>query len=137
MIVYAFYGLGKTIFVKNHPDIAEDMDEEFYLCGTDKTLEDYRAAVMTDADKRIKFVNCRIDTLDASLIDMVFIPTDMDFVIERLRIRGVNEHFISEMLSSGNLILNELRERFPNAIEVSKQEYISDYENLILERFGK
>lgn len=134
MIVYAFYGLGKTTFVRKHANVAVDADEEYAMKR--EFPHNYRKSVYSyNDDNKIVFVNARNGVLDDSLISLAFIPENMDMIINRLRKRGVDESFIRELEVNSDEIMKELNARFPNAIVLKENEYINDYGGLILKMY--
>lgn len=131
MLIYAFYSLGKTTFVKNHESIAEDKDEEYFI--NNSFPKNYRDSI-SQVKKPLIFVNARKNVLNESEIKMAFIPENMEMVIERLQKRGVDKSFTNELERNKDGILEELKNRFPKAIVVKENEYLSDFEDEIINK---
>lgn len=134
MIVYAFYGLGKSTFVARHKSMCRDIDEQDYMLSIDFPQNYVEHIYGNHESKKIVFTNVRSGIIDDNDVALAFIPMNMEMVAERLRWRGTSETFIKELLDRDNEIFDELLKRFPNAIIVPDDKYLADYEDLIMER---
>lgn len=134
MIIYAFYGLGKTTFVEKHNTISIDIDEQNYMLSCDFPKNYVKHINENHNNGKVVFVNARKGIINDENIEIAFIPENMDMVIHRLKERGVNEEFIKELIIRKDEILKELKSRFPNAIVITKDKFLCDYEDLIVKR---
>lgn len=136
MIIYAYYGMGKTTFVGNHKEIAIDIDNQYF--SRVNYPMNYRSAVYDEINaQKMIFINSDEGAIDENDIDIAFIPSNMKMVERRLRERGTDVEFIYDMMQEAEAIMKMLHIRFPNAIELKDDEYISDYEELLLSRYHK
>lgn len=138
MIVYAFYGLGKTTLAKGSLTF-EDIDDEYvfnkygdiYL--TDKF---YNKLAAEDAisNSSIYLVNLRSTVIDKD-IELAFLPDNIEMIKERLRKRDVAEDFIEDVCNQ--VVLDSLYKRFPDAIIIRENEYLSDFKDYIIEEYAR
>ena len=126
MIVYAFYGMGKTTLCNKNPDNFIDVDYEVYKFEPREIS--YRDYVLNESKKgKVVFVNCPSDVLESKDIDIAFIPSDIEYIIDRLIERGTNKWFVENLAAYKGEILEELNERFSKKLVLKSNEYISDY----------
>ena len=135
MIVYAYYGMGKSTLQRRNPDIFVDVDYEMYRFEPHEIT--YRDYVLKESKKgKIVLVNCPSDVLDSKEIAIAFLPSDIDFIAKRLIERGTNQGFVDNILSYKDEILKELNELYSNKIVLKSNEYLSKYKG-VLERMNR
>lgn len=138
MIVYAFYGLGKTTLAKNSLTF-EDIDDEFVfnkygdIFLMDK-FYDKLAAKDALSNNNIYLVNLKSTVIDED-IELAFLPDNIKMIQDRLRQRGVAEDFIENICNQD--VLDSLYKRFPDAIIIKEDEYLSDFKDYILEEYAR
>lgn len=126
MIIYAFFGLGKSYYCKTHSD-GFDADYHYFRFSDLTTQMSYSDYVLEKSKQYpYVFVNGPIEETHFP-IDLVFLPETIDFVLERLQKRKQG-NFIPTIA-----MLKEDNRRFPNAIPCKKEHYISNLmEELIM-----
>lgn len=135
MIIYAFYGMGKTTLCNKEPDIFIDADYETYKFSPHEM--NYRDFVLCESKKgKVVLVNSPVDVLKDTDIAIAFIPSDIEYIAERLINRGTNKYFVENLVTYKNTILRELNECFSRKIILNKNEYISNYQGE-LEKMNK
>jgi len=135
MIIYAFYGLGKTTFSQNNI-LCVDMDAEYYYFEN-KTMDGYvdRLKQLSDSGK-IVFTNIRREIMNDNLVDMSFIPETINVSLKRMISRGTDSSFILELEARQEEIMNDLKIRFEKAIIIKDDEYISNYKDIIMQKYN-
>jgi len=135
MIIYAFYGLGKTTFSQNNI-LCVDMDAEYYYFEN-KTMDGYvdRLKQLSDSGK-IVFTNIRREIMNDNLVDMSFIPETINVSLKRMISRGTDSSFILELEARQEEIMNDLKIRFEKAIVIKDDEYISNYKDIIMQKYN-
>lgn len=132
MIVYAYYGLGKTTLAKNS-DLFVDADFQYYF----DEIEEYKQFVYNNNKiGKIVLINSPIDIIPNELIDVVFVYKDIDDMIERLNKRLSNVTFINHIVENKSEIVKEFDCRFDNIrhkIIVPKETYLSDYRDFLID----
>lgn len=131
MLIYAFYGTGKTTFTAMHEDFCIDADEQYFIHSPDFPNNYIQYIEKENENNKIVFVNCRKGILDDSKIDIAFLPKKMETAIKRLKSRNTNDDFINELEYFQNEIMTELQNRFGNIIYYDEEQYINTYEKEI------
>jgi len=125
VVVYGFYGLGKSTFCKEHSECCRDLDVQ--IDGDPMVTE--REVRESAGCGGLVFTNC-LCVFD--IVDIAFIPDDVNFVIDRLRRRGnVSDEFI-DLFVRGEFVTLPCDYR-GKVIRLGADEYISDYEDLLMQ----
>lgn len=113
MIIYAFFGLGKSYYCKTHSD-GFDADYHYFRFSEIATQMSYSEYVL-EKSKQYRYVFVNSPTEETHFpIDIAFLPETIDFIIERLQKRKQGNFVPTiEMLKEDN-------RRFPNAILCKK-----------------
>lgn len=125
MVVYGFYGLGKSTFCRKHSECCRDLD--VHIDGDPLVTE--REVRESAGCGGLVFTNC-LCVFD--IVDIVFIPADVNFVIDRLRHRGgVSDEFIDNFVRVDfETLLCGYRGK---VIRLGVDKYISDFEDLLMQ----
>lgn len=123
MIVYAYYGFGKTTLCKNkkYPQFME-IDEEF------GQVEDLRK--LKELSKHsILLVNGHIglDENDDIIIDIAFLPKDINIAVNRLQQRDVDASFLTYMIETYKDVLQAVTKKAKIVVFYDKNEYLINH----------
>lgn len=138
MLVYAFHGLGKSYAKKYISDTCKgkiyDIDSQDYMYQ-ENGKDAYALALKQCFEADVVFVNHPEGFYPYDDIRLAFLPVSMKTCTERLKLRGVDTHFIKELELHGDEILSELKAAFAKqnclVILLKYGEYVSDYKHLI------
>lgn len=131
MVIYAFYGMGKSTFTHSNADICLDIDEQYYY-----DISIMEKIIKENKNDKIVFIN----SLDSKLIkyvDLAFVPNDIMVSINRLKRRNVDNSFINNLIHYKDEIYDIINSNFSNLkiITLKDNEYISNYKDLILNSY--
>lgn len=131
MVIYAFYGMGKSTFTHSNADICLDIDEQYYY-----DISIMEKIIKENKNDKIVFIN----SLDSKLIkyvDLALVPNDIMVSINRLKRRNVDNNFISNLIHYKDEIYDIINSNFSNLkiITLKENEYISNYKDLILNSY--
>lgn len=135
MIVYAFYGLGKTEFTKKSGLKCVDADEMDFIMNPDfpKCYIDFIKE--HDAEDTVVFINARPYAIDFSIVKVAFLPSDINCIKKRLLDKGIDHYFVSDIVMQWHDIKCDLDDIFGlyNTPEIllDEDEYLLNYTNLI------
>ena len=108
MVIYAFYGMGKSTFTHSNADIWLDIDEQYYY-----DISIMEKIIKENKNDKIVFIN----SLDSKLIkyvDLAFVPNDIMVSINRLKRRNVDNSFISNLIHYKDEIYDIINSNFSN-----------------------
>lgn len=123
MIVYAYYGFGKTTLCANNkysPFI--EIDEEFgQIEATHKIKELSKHAIL--------LVNGHIglDENDDIVIDIAFLPRNVNIAVNRLQQRGVDASFLTYMIETYNDVLQAITKKAKIVVFYEENEYLINH----------
>lgn len=126
MLIYGFFGTGKTTFCKEYPEVTIDLDEQFYVSHNwfMTNIELYKGC------GGLCFTNS-FDSLP--YVDIIFIPEHIELVKGRLKKRGNVKKTFLDKLNEDMLI--QIKRQYTNKICVlGKREYILTYKDKLLEK---
>lgn len=133
MIVYAYYGMGKTTLQNAHKDVFIDIDEEYVMSEFNYEIEAIKTYIEHLSKDHIVLINGRLLMLDIP-IDIAFIPENVDITIERLKTRGTDDSFVNFVKESFDENMQWVKEKCKSIIVLNKDEYLSDYTDMILRK---
>ena len=141
MIIYGFYGTGKTTAcekLKEKGYKTLDLDEENFITRSDFP-ECYKNIIKEDHINTITFTNARSTAIDDTLIDIAFLPKNIDITIRRLEPRHTDVSFIENLKKQQTEIFAYLKDRFKNKniIWLDKNEFIETYISEIIDLYEK
>lgn len=120
MIVYAYYGFGKTTLCENNkfsPFI--EIDEEFGQADDMHVLKQL-------SKHSILLVNGHIglDENDDITIDVAFLPKNVNIAVNRLQQRGVDASFLTYMIETYDDVLQAVIKKARNVVFYEENEYL-------------
>ena len=132
MIIYAYYGLGKTTLCKDRPDIFIDFDEEYAMIDFNQDLNAIQKAI-TDLSKHyIVLINGHLSNLDIK-INLAIMPDNIQMITNRLKNRDVDKSFIKFVTETFDENRHFINQKCTNIITLKSDEYLSDYKDYILD----
>ena len=134
MIIYAYYGLGKSTLTKAYPDKFIDIDEEYIVpsFGFDKpAVADY---INEQSKDKIALINGRLFLSEKINVDIAFIPENFDMIEERLYKRNdVNYWFMQTVAEQFDDMVKAIKTKCKNVITLNEDEYLSQYADVLLQ----
>ncbi len=123
MIVYAYYGFGKTTLCENNkysPFI--EIDEEFGQADNPQLLKKL-------SKHSILLVNGHIglDENDGLPIDVAFLPRNVNIAVNRLQQRGVDASFLTYMIETYDDVLQAVTKKARNVVFYEENEYLINH----------
>ena len=120
MIVYAYYGFGKTTLCENNkfsPFI--EIDEEFGQADDMHVLKQL-------SKHSILLVNGHIglDENDDITIDVAFLPRNVNIAVNRLQQRGVDASFLTYMIETYDDVLQAVIKKARNVVFYEENKYL-------------
>ena len=123
MIVYAYYGFGKTALCANEkysPFI--EIDEEFGQADNMLVLKEL-------SKHSILLVNGHIglDENDDITIDIAFLPKNVNIAVNRLQQRGTDASFLTYMIETYDDVLQAVTKKAKTVVFYDENEYLTNY----------
>lgn len=131
MIIYAYYGLGKTTLCKTRPDIFIDFDEEYAMLDFNRNLNAIQEAITNLSKHYIVLINGHLANLNIK-IDLAIMPDNIQIAVNRLKNRNVDKSFIKFMTETFDENQHFINQKCTNIITLKPDEYLSDYKDYIL-----
>ena len=130
MIVYAYYGLGKTTLCQTQPHLFTEIDEEYLPKPYDK--DEVTRTIQTLSQTKIVFINGRLGLLPDIHMDAAMFPEDVTTSIKRLENRQTDPSFASFLKETFHESKDLISARADCVWLLSSDAYVSDYQTLLL-----
>lgn len=124
MIIYAYYGSGKTTLVNQCPELFTEIDAEH--CWNISVEDIIKQIHELDKD-HIVFINGYLYKLPTVSVDMAFIPESIDIPLKRLQNRNVDASFLTFIQESFSDCKQDVINMIPNHIYYDENTFLSDY----------
>ena len=130
MIIYAFYGLGKTTLCSECPEKFVEVDEEYALSDFSFDIEAITNYITALSRDRIVFINGKLFLIEGIDPDLAFIPENYEMIEERLLSRGVGKSFLNNLRRIYEDIIQDIKRKCKIVITVRENNYLSQYVNM-------
>ena len=136
MIIYAYYGLGKSTLTKAYPDKFIDIDEEYIVPQFAFDTPAVTNYINEQSKDKIALINGCLFLSENINVDIAFIPENFDMVEERLYKRDdVNYWFMQTVTEQFDDIIKAIKTKCKNVITLSEDEYLSQYADVLLRNY--
>lgn len=126
MIIYAYYGSGKTTLVNQCRELFAEIDTEY--CWNISVEDIIKQIHELDKD-HIVFINGYLYRLPTVSVDIAFLPENIDIPLKRLHNRNVNSSFLDFIQESFPDCKQDITNMIPNHIYYDENTFLSDYSN--------
>lgn len=130
MIVYAYYGLGKTTLCQTQPHLCTEIDEEYLPKPYD--IDEVTRTIQTLSQTKIVFINGRLGLLPDIHIDVAMFPEDVNTTLKRLVNRHTDPSFGTFLKETFHESKDLISARTDCVWLLSSDAYVSDYQTLLL-----
>lgn len=132
MIIYAYYGLGKTTLCKKNPDLFIDVDEEYVMPKFNQNLDAVKDYILKMSKHHIVLINGRLFQIPEIKVDFAFIPANKQMILNRLENRHTSQGFIDFVKYTFDENIFAVKTKCERVITLSPNDYLSDYKYLFI-----
>lgn len=132
MIIYAYYGLGKTTLCKKNPDLFIDVDEEYVMPKFNQNLDAVKDYILEISKHHIVLINGRLFQIPEIKVDFAFIPANKQMILNRLENRHTSQGFIDFVKYTFDENVFAVKTECEHVITLSPNDYLSNYRYLFI-----
>ena len=128
MIVYGFYGVGKSTCVKNDTtNLFTELDSEYIMLNDWSSFE-IKKQIADLSKNHILFINGHLIDVCDQPIDIAFMPKNIDITVKRLQQRQTCNDFVAYVKESYDEILEHIQKHVTNIIYLDNDDYVTNYD---------
>lgn len=136
MIIYAYYGLGKSTLTKAYPDKFIDIDEEYIIPQFAFDTQAVTNYINEQSKDKIALINGRLFLSENINVDIAFVPENFDMIEKRLYTRNdTNFGFMQTIAEQFDDAIKAIKTKCRNVITLSEDEYLSQYADVLLQNY--
>lgn len=134
MIIYGFYGMGKSTCIENDTtNLFTELDDE-YVAFNQWSHDKITNEINELSNNHILFINGHLPDY-CKHIDMAFMPKNIDIAVTRLLQRNTCNNFVEYIKQSYDEILEYVKNHVINIVYLDTEDYVTNYVDTITQLY--